>query len=474
MNTIEWAALVGVAVVALAAGLWFWRRHAAREYWLIPYLLHRHFAPASAAELLVSERRFPLHIRADLQRTLDGLLRDMRVQRFVGVHKESAFFGLDFSELATNDGSPAWATAPQFEDLDIGEEQPVRCLKTALWLLRRDNRPYALFMAQAMEPCGVGFLRIQTAAWNDAIGEGVIREIQQHFEQAVASANCYRGKVLSFEHQESYRGQSSGITVHRLRTVERDQVVLPPGTLELLDRNVLDFARQRPRLRELGLPTKKGVLFYGPPGTGKTHTVHYLAKALPDHTTLLIAAEQVQYISHYLTMARLLQPSLVVIEDVDLIARDRTDMRNPWEETLLNKLLNEMDGLREDADIFFILTTNRPESLEAALASRPGRIDQAIEFALPDDAARRRLAVQYAQGTPISEDLVREIAARTDRVSAAFIRELMRRAIQFHLSADRQGELQLRDVELALDEMLHAGGSLNLKLLGTAIGQAGC
>ena len=41
----------------------------------------------------------------------------------------------------------------------------------------------------------------------------------------------------------------------------------------------------------------------------------------------------------------------------------------------LNKLLNEMDGLREDADVIFILTTNRPDQLEPALASRPGRID---------------------------------------------------------------------------------------------------
>ena len=36
-----------------------------------------------------------------------------------------------------------------------------------------------------------------------------------------------------------------------------------------------------------------------------------------------------------------------------------------------------MDGLAEDADVLFLLTTNRPEILEPALASRPGRIDQA-------------------------------------------------------------------------------------------------
>jgi ATP-dependent 26S proteasome regulatory subunit len=92
-----------------------------------------------------------------------------------------------------------------------------------------------------------------------------------------------------------------------------------------------------------------------------------------------------------MNLARLLQPAMVVIEDVDLIARDREDMGGPCEESLLNKLLNEMDGLKEDADILFILTTNRPEQLEGALAGRPGRIDQAIEVPLPDDVGREKL-----------------------------------------------------------------------------------
>ncbi len=40
----------------------------------------------------------------------------------------------------------------------------------------------------------------------------------------------------------------------------------------------------------------------------------------------------------------------------------------------------EIDGLREDAEVLFILTTNRPDQIEPALASRPRRIDKAIEF----------------------------------------------------------------------------------------------
>lgn len=73
------------------------------------------------------------------------------------------------------------------------------------------------------------------------------------------------------------------------------------------------------KLSQFRQATKKGLLFYGPPGTGKTHTIHYLARALENHTTLLVSAEQVGLLSEYMTLARLLQPSIVVIEDADLI-----------------------------------------------------------------------------------------------------------------------------------------------------------
>src|SRR5262245_65767652 len=97
----------------------------------------------------------------------------------------------------------------------------------------------------------------------------------------------------------------------------------------------------------------------------------------------------------------------------------------------LDKLLNEMDGLNQQADILFVLTTNRPEALEAALASRPGRVDQAIEFPLPDAAGREKLVRLYARGVALDDEVVGELVARTERVSAAFIKELMRRSVEF-------------------------------------------
>jgi ATP-dependent 26S proteasome regulatory subunit len=135
---------------------------------------------------------------------------------------------------------------------------------------------------------------------------------------------------------------------------------------------------------------------------------------------------------------------------------------------MLNGLLNEMDGLKEDADILFILTTNRPEQLEAALANRPGRIDQAIEVPLPNDAGRRKLLQLYGRGLPLGEAIVSEAAQRTKGVSAAFIKELMRRIAQASIARDGGASVESSDISEALDDMLFAGGKLNVKLLGGA------
>ncbi len=58
------------------------------------------------------------------------------------------------------------------------------------------------------------------------------------------------------------------------------------------------------------------------------------------------------------------------------------------------------------------------------------------------------------------------IVRKTDRASAAFIKELMRRAAQFYIQNGSSGQLRSEDLNEALEEMLFSGGSLNAKLLG--------
>jgi hypothetical protein len=434
-------------------------------------LLSSHFHPIPTDDITISERKFPFRVRADLQRAIDRLFGDeTQVLHFCGVRKEFSHEGLSLSAcLVESQHSKAVSIPPEYEELDVGDEEPIRVLKNGLWLLDKQDVRFAVLLAPTGQYGQVTGILFQIGTPNSPQGTRIAQEFFKHLEDSILKAESYRGKILSLDEAEhSYSGESSGITVHKLRMVERDQVILPQSTLSLLERNVIQFVKQRERLSQFQQSTKKGLLFYGPPGTGKTHTIHYLARALPGHTTLLVSAEQVGLLSEYMTLARLLQPSIVVLEDVDLIARDRAEMNSPCEEVLLNKLLNEMDGLKEDADIIFILTTNRPETLESALASRPGRVDQAIEFPLPNEEGRGKLVRLYAQGISLSDEAVAEIVRRTEGVSAAFIKELMRRTVQFHIEGNGSGEVDHEDIDNALDEMLFRGGSLNLKLLGAS------
>ena len=97
----------------------------------------------------------------------------------------------------------------------------------------------------------------------------------------------------------------------------------------------------------------------------------------------------------------------------------------------------------------------------------PGRIDQAIEFPLPDEEGRAKLVKLYSQGVEVPDAVTAQIVKRTEPrqrgihqgIDAAFGPVSPR--TQWH-GANRA----FRIVENALEEMLFSGGSLNLKLLG--------
>ncbi len=453
------ATVVGLAIGSIVVGVIVARRRAPMSR-----LLRRHFGTDRSDELVITSRRFQARIRSDLQKALDQFFAaGVTINHTCGVRQENRFDAIGFTDLFAEDTTVP-PVALEFEDIDIGEETPVRCTVKGLWLLTHQGQRYAVLMSPMGFPGEPPLVQVQVAG---KAGDGEFAErLFEAMEDAVRNAVSYRGKVLSLEDGSLYMGQATGLTVHKLRGVGREEVILPPKTLDLLDRNVVRFVRHRGSLRRAGQAIRKGLLFYGPPGNGKTHTIHYLIRALEGHTTLLIAAEEVKSLGEYMTLARLLQPSVVVIEDVDLIARERTDLDSPCQESLLNKLLNEMDGLKEDAEILFILTTNRPADLEKALASRPGRVDQAIEFPLPDEDCRRKLVQLYARGIQTSGEVVDAIVSKTAGASAAFMKELVRRSMLHHLDRTDEPVVDLQDVDNALEELLVGGGSLNRMLLG--------
>ena len=66
----------------------------------------------------------------------------------------------------------------------------------------------------------------------------------------------------------------------------------------------------------------------------------------------------------------------------------------------------------------------------------------------------------------ISDDVIESIADRTDGVSGVFIKELIRRSLQFHLARSSDHCIELGDVESALNEMMCSKNGIQKSALG--------
>ena len=175
-------------------------------------------------------------------------------------------------------------------------------------------------------------------------------------------------------------------------------------------------------------------------------------------------------------MARTLQPAIVAVEDVDLIAEERT--ARPGQHPLLFQLLNEMEGMHPADDVTFLLTTNRADLLEPALAARPGRVDLAAELPLPDADARRALLRLYQGGLVLDGAGLDAVVERTEGATAPFLRELLRKAALLAAEADLAAAAEGTDgaddairvtgaqLTAALDQLLDSRSQLTRVLLG--------
>jgi cell division protease FtsH len=351
-----------------------------------------------------------------------------------------------------------------FANLPVSPDQTLPCVQFGLFLVDDQDARLVVLMRGPTEygPQQAVTLEILSADREQARGFlAAIRHL-------MTEHNVFRKQVLSFgESQMGHVGLGPLVFLPRPQ-LTRDQLVLPAKVLELVERQVLAIAEQRERLRASGQHVKRGLLLYGPPGNGKTLTVRYIVSKAQDHTVLVLTGGALGLIRPACALARTLEPVLVVLEDVDLVAEER-GMYGHGGNPVLFDLLNQMDGMAEDADVAFLLTTNRADLLEPALAARPGRVDLALELGLPDGEARRRLVELYGRGLDLRIEDWDPVIGRTAGVSAAFIKELMRKAALIAAQqTDGPGSLAVSDrhIGTALDELLDERSALTRVLLG--------
>jgi hypothetical protein len=140
-------------------------------------------------------------------------------------------------------------------------------------------------------------------------------------DQLRAELNVYRGHLLDV----SLNGMGGvALTFASPAGLGRDDVVLPPAVLARVERHALGVASHRAALLAAGQHLKRGLLLYGPPGTGKTHTMRYLLGQMGDYTRLVLTGQSLVAVGAVTDLARALQPAVVVLEDVDLVAEERS------------------------------------------------------------------------------------------------------------------------------------------------------
>jgi hypothetical protein len=341
----------------------------------------------------------------------------------------------------------------------LGEDESITCVQSGLWLVSDAGGPIVVMLKS--EDRGMGeSLALEVMAHDRAAAERVVAALWGLMRER----NVYRGRVLELRARHFHGDEGAPLTVRSLPQVARDRIVLPDGVLERIERQAFGIADHAERLRASGRHLRRGLLLYGPPGTGKTLTAMYLIAEMRGRTGVLLTGQSVGTVGASIDLATALQPSIVILEDVDLVAMDRSYQPT---NAILFELLNGMDGLDEDQDVLFVLTTNRADLLEPALAARPGRIDQAVELPLPDAHGRHRLLALYGQGLDLTRADAEAVVDELEGVSPAFIRELLRRAALL-AAENSQGNLAIDGTHLrrALDDLQVASNQLTQRLLG--------
>lgn len=205
---------------------------------------------------------------------------------------------------------------------------------------------------------------------------------------------------------------------------------------------MIGYLRNPGLLRRLDVEMPKGCLLYGPPGTGKT----FLAQAFAGEADLPFLAVTGAELLHPDRLQRVYQlakrnaPAVIYIDEADALGQRG---RSLVHDTALNTLLSEIQGFSSNAAIFHILSTNRPDELDAALV-RPGRIDRRFCIGPLDRAGRMMLVERLiALLSPTEEDMPRareRLLSLSGGMTGAELEQVRREAA---LRAHREGKAVL-------------------------------
>lgn len=202
---------------------------------------------------------------------------------------------------------------------------------------------------------------------------------------------------------------------------------------------IVDFLKNPEKYRKLGARIPKGVLLIGASGVGKTllaraiageANVPFFSVAGSEFMEMLVGVGSARARDLF-KRAKETQPSLIFIDEIDAIGRQRgmgIGGGHDEREQTLNQILIEMDGFDTRTNVIVLAATNRPDMLDPALV-RPGRFDRRINIPLPDLNDRVEILKIHMKGKPFEDNFsIHEVAKKTVGFSGADLENMLNEA----------------------------------------------
>lgn len=246
-------------------------------------------------------------------------------------------------------------------------------------------------------------------------------------------------------------GEGTEVELHKAdATVSERQIGLADvgglGPVIARLRELVELPLLRPGFyRRLGVRPPKGVLLYGPPGTGKTLTCRALANELGVSSFKLSATELVGSVQGeteanlrlLFSKALAHAPSLVLIDEFDVIATHRDRLGSQSDVRAATQLLTLMDGLEEVDGVVLVATTNRVQAIDPAFR-RPGRFEEEVFVGPPGEDERADILSIHTREMPLSVDAQKAIG-RVAKATGGFVgADLMHLARSAGLAATKR------------------------------------